>query len=629
MLTGLYRHGFAVVPRLFTLAIVASLVGAGLAIATPILAGQAIGGIPGFLQTGPSAVFIAVVASLLAVLLLANLLGVAEDAAQRLMDGKLQKDIALRVGHALSVDPDLGSLDDPEVAARVTKVRAQHWEIGMGLRMVSGPMLTSVVTAAGSAVTLALLLDWWAPLPLLVMYVVEAERFRRVIVKQFDLWIGQVEGQKHAMYAFKQGMGASAKEVRIFGLSSYLRARFDQNMRMVYLPYWRKRNSQSAVNVLVNVTRVLVTVGVLAWAGWRASIGDLGLAALATCLPVILSLGSTDAWMFGQIQRASQQLRWLHDLTNGTGYPGAAALTPAPGTARLQLTAAEPDREDHPVRGPASVVFDDVSFHYPRQDKLILDGLTLELPAGAATALVGINGAGKSTLVKLLAGGYLPTRGTIWLDGVDLATLDDDERRAWQRRVAPITQDFIRMPLPAGDNVELGSGDVWAGGITIDPLPATDDLDRIAERAGITDLVARLPHGWGTVLDKTIPGGTDLSGGEWQRIGLARALRAVEAGAGVLVLDEPAAALDVRSEARLVDGYLDLAQHVTSLIISHRFSVVRPVPTICVLSGGAIVERGSHEELMDVAGGRYREMFTLQASRYVTGDLADDLEVTP
>jgi len=628
VLTRLYRHGFTVVPRLFALAIVASLVGAALAIATPILAGQAIGGVPAFLESGPTTPFVLLVVLLLVVLLLANLTGVAEDAAQRLMDGYLQSDTVLRIGHALSVDPDLGTLDDPEVAAKVAKVRARFWEIGMGLRMVSGPMLTSVVTAIGSAVTLAVLLDWWAPLPLLAMYVVEAERFRRVITRQFDLWTGQVEGQKHAMYAFKQGMGAAAKEVRIFGLSSYLRERFDRNMRMVYLPYWRKRNSQSAVNVLVNITRVLVTVGVLAWAGWRASNGDLGLAALATCLPVILSLGSTDAWMFGQIQRASEEVQWLYDLTDGTHYPGAAVFTGGRAAVQVRDRVEQPET---PASGPASVVFDEVSFHYPRQDTLILDGLTLELPVGAATALVGINGAGKSTLVKLLAGGYLPTRGTIWVDGVDLATLDPDGRRAWQRRVAPITQDFIRMPLPAGDNVELGRGAVWAGGITVDPLPASDDLDRIAQRAGITDLVQRLPHGWGTVLDKTIPGGTDLSGGEWQRIGLARALRAVEAGAGVLVLDEPAAALDVRSEARLVDGYLDLAQHVTSLIISHRFSVVRPVPIICVLSGGSIVEQGSHEELMTVPDGRYRQMFTLQASRYVAEESADDLteEVAP
>src|SRR5699024_8792032 len=147
---------------------------------------------------------------------------------------------------------------------------------------------------------------------------------------------------------------------------------------------------------------------------------------------------------------------------------------------------------------------------------------------------VGVNGAGKSTLVKLLAGGYLPTRGTIWADGVDLASLDPQERAAWQRRIAPITQDFIRLPLPAGDNVELGSGHVWAGGIGAE-LPDTRTLDRVAARAGITELVERLSEGWGTVLDKTIPGGTDLSGGEWQRIGLARALRAVETGAGVLV----------------------------------------------------------------------------------------------
>lgn len=621
MFSRLYRHGFAVVPGLFTLAIVASVLAAGFSIATPILAGQVVGGVPGFLAAGPSGPFVGLVVALLLVLLFDNVAGIGSTVAHRLMEAKVRKDVSLRIGHALSVDPDLRTLDDPAVADRVAKVRARGWEIRMGLQLVSGPMLTSVITAAGSAVTLAVLLDWWTPIPLLVMYAIEGERYRRVITAQMDLWTGQVEGQKHAMYAFQQGMGKAAKEIRIFGLADYLRGRFTDNMRRTYQPYWDKRHKQVAANTVVNSLRVAATVGVLAYAGWRASTGDLGLAALATCLPVILSLGSSDAWMFGQIQRASEETEWLYDLTDGTDYPGAEALGGP--LSRLRIT--EPGEADRAARTarspsrPASVVFDDVTFHYPRRDDLILDGLTLEMPAGEAVALVGVNGAGKSTLVKLLAGGYLPTRGTIWADGVDLATLDPQERASWQRRIAPITQDFIRLPLPAGDNVELGSGHVWAGGIGTE-LPDTRTLDRVADRAGVTELIAQLTDGWGTVLDKTIPGGTDLSGGEWQRIGLARALRAVETGAGVLVLDEPAAALDVESEARLVDGYLDLAQHVTSLIISHRFSVVRPVPTICVLADGRIIERGSHEELMAVPAGKYRQMFSLQASRYLTED---------
>jgi ATP-binding cassette subfamily B protein len=253
-----------------------------------------------------------------------------------------------------------------------------------------------------------------------------------------------------------------------------------------------------------------------------------------------------------------------------------------------------------------SIRFEDVSFHYPGSDVNVLHSLNLEIRVGRALALVGINGAGKSTLVKLLTGMYEPTSGRITVDGIDLREL---ELRAWQRQVATIVQDFARFPLSAADNVMLGSTgnarDMHA-------------LHRVAAQSGVDKVIDGLPDGWDTVLDKTFEGGVDLSGGEWQRFALTRALFAVASGSSVLVLDEPAAALDVRAEAELVERYLDLTSGVTSLIISHRFSVVRDAHCICVLDGGEIVESGTHEELL-AADGRYAQMFTLQAQRYVSG----------
>lgn len=209
--------------------------------------------------------------------------------------------------------------------------------------------------------------------------------------------------------------------------------------------------------------------------------------------------------------------------------------------------------------------------------------------------------------MKLLAGGYRPTAGRITVDGVDLATLDAKSLGRWQRRIAAIVQDFIELPLSIRENVTLSG----------ERSPAV-----VAGTAGISEIVDRLPEAWNTMLDKTFPGGVDLSGGEWQRVALARALYAVESGAGVLVLDEPAAALDVRSEAALVERYLSLTGGVTSLIISHRFSVVRDAHRICVLGDGSIIESGTHDELL-ARDGDYARMFRLQASRYVDTD-ADD-----
>jgi ABC-type multidrug transport system fused ATPase/permease subunit len=219
-------------------------------------------------------------------------------------------------------------------------------------------------------------------------------------------------------------------------------------------------------------------------------------------------------------------------------------------------------------------------------------------------ALVGLNGAGKTTLVKLLARLYDPTEGAIRVDGDDLKGVDPTD---WQRRIAAIFQDFLRYGLPARDNVGFG-------GLAMAHDQAA--LERAAEKAGVLERIERLPAGWDTPLMRQFAGGADLSGGEWQRIALARAMMAVEAGAKVLILDEPTANLDVRAEAELYDRFLDLTKGLTTLLISHRFSTVRRADRICVLEDGHAIELGNHDELMAM-GGRYAEMFTLQSQRFV------------
>jgi ATP-binding cassette subfamily B protein len=233
----------------------------------------------------------------------------------------------------------------------------------------------------------------------------------------------------------------------------------------------------------------------------------------------------------------------------------------------------------------------------------VLRELDLEFPAGTSTAVVGLNGAGKTTLVKLLSGLYEPAGGRITVDGAALEELDT---RSWQRRLAVIYQDYVRYELDAAANIGLGApghlGDARA-------------LKRAIERAGAANVIAALPDGLATVLSSRYSGGVDLSGGQWQRIALARALFAVQAGASVLVLDEPTAQLDARAEAAFFDRFLELTRGLTTVVISHRFSTVRRAGRIAVLDGGRITERGSHEELM-AAGGQYAELFELQARRF-------------
>jgi ATP-binding cassette subfamily B protein len=272
------------------------------------------------------------------------------------------------------------------------------------------------------------------------------------------------------------------------------------------------------------------------------------------------------------------------------------------------------DATDRPRQ---KIRFEGVGFRYPGRDHDVYAGLDLEIEAGRSLAIVGANGAGKTTLVKLLARMYEPTAGRITVDGIDVRELD---AAGWQRRIAAIFQDFRHYHLSARDNVAFGAPDL------VGP-DAARALDRASTLAGIVDLVAGLDAGWETPLDRQLTGGTDLSGGQWQRIALARALYAVEGGARVLVLDEPTAALDVRTESELYERFLDLTAGLTTIVISHRFSTVRRADRIVVLDEGRVVEDGTHDELVAL-GGRYATMFELQAARYADDviDLDDDLD---
>jgi ABC-type multidrug transport system fused ATPase/permease subunit len=224
----------------------------------------------------------------------------------------------------------------------------------------------------------------------------------------------------------------------------------------------------------------------------------------------------------------------------------------------------------------------------------VLENFDLTIPAGSSLAIVGQNGAGKTTLAKLLCRLYDPRSGAIEIDGVDLRELD---LASWRSRVAAVFQDFIRLELSLRDNVAPGG--------------APDEAIREAlESAGAASLAVL-----DTVLARGYEGGTDLSGGQWQRIALARALCAVKLGAGVVLLDEPTAQLDVRGEAEIFDRLLAATRHCTTILISHRFSTVRHADRICVLEHGRVIELGTHDELIAL-NGRYRTMFDLQAQRF-------------
>jgi ABC-type multidrug transport system fused ATPase/permease subunit len=224
----------------------------------------------------------------------------------------------------------------------------------------------------------------------------------------------------------------------------------------------------------------------------------------------------------------------------------------------------------------------------------VLEHFDLTIPAGSSLAIVGQNGAGKTTIAKLLCRLYDPQSGAIAIDGTDLRDFDLE---SWRSRVTAVFQDFLRLELPLRENVA--------------PAGAPDDvvLDALTS-AGAANLASL-----DTILARGYTDGTDLSGGQWQRVALARALAAVSLGAGVVLLDEPTAQLDVRGEAEIFDRLLAATRHCTTILISHRFSTVRHADRICVLENGRVIELGNHDQLMAL-GGRYRTMFDLQAQRF-------------
>jgi len=304
-----------------------------------------------------------------------------------------------------------------------------------------------------------------------------------------------------------------------------------------------------------------------------------------------LSLGA--AVVFAQCAIGASMIAFggLNWALDGSSAPVAAVLRLEPAmSAAGALPAGTRAAAGMPAR---EIRFRDLTFAYPGGPP-VLDHFDLTIPAGSSLAIVGQNGAGKTTLAKLLCRLYDPQSGGIEVDGVDLRELELD---SWRARVAAVFQDFVRFELALKDNVA--------------PAGAPDEVVRAALESAGAEGLANLD----TVLARGYDGGTDLSGGQWQRIALARALCAVRLGAGVVLLDEPTAQLDVRGEAEIFERILAATRQCTTILISHRFSTVRHADRICVLEHGRVIELGTHDELM-AKGGRYRAMFDLQAKRF-------------
>lgn len=525
-----------------------------------------------------------------AVLLLQEVIAASRAIAATDLYRRYDEYLLARVMRTTLAVPGLELFEEPALAAKTDRA-ARIARFGPG-ELVSGLAMQWAVQAQGLAATVLVATVWpLAAVALAAIWLVVARQWQADYYRANPFWADPL---RRARYLKQLAlMPAWAKEVRIFGLAAWLGDRFGQQWALVMAELWRARRADQRVMLPL----LLLVLG--------ANALILGLAARAT-LQGSLTVGALTILVQGLFGMA-----WLANLDGDILIENGAV--PAPDVVDLEATVAPLLSATGGAFAATglprqAICFCAVRFAYPGRTP-VYDGLDLRIDAGRSLAIVGLNGAGKTTLIKLLTGLERPQAGQITIDGIDLTTVD---QRTWRQAVAAIFQDFVRYELPARDNIGFGAVEQY-------PTELDDArLTAIAQRAGAAPSLRTLPNGLDTVLSRRFAGGTDLSGGQWQRIALARAMAAVEAGARVLVLDEPTAHLDVRAEADLYDRFLDLTRGLTTIVISHRFSTVRRADRIVVLQDGRITEDGSHAELV-AAGGQYAHLFQMQAQRYTEG----------
>jgi ABC-type multidrug transport system fused ATPase/permease subunit len=478
--------------------------------------------------------------------------------------------------------PGMGHLEDPALTGDLTVAR--DFDIGMtgpplsmSMDFIAGGLVEMIGGVAAAAVLVAY--AWWAPIVLGGAWLGTHWLLRESAVWR-DRNTAEVRGaQRDAEYTYRLAVDpAPAKELRLFGLAGWTIDRFVARRTLLHrLQYEATRLREKPVlwSLLIVAAANVVVFWSLAdaAAAGRIGLGGVVVFAQAAVGTSMIAFGGLSWALDGAAAPVAAVLR-LEGAMAGAGALRSGA----------RAAAGRPARE---------IRFRDVTFAYAGGPP-VLEHFDLTIPAGSSIAIVGQNGAGKTTLAKLVCRLYEPQAGAIEIDGVDLREF---ELASWRHRITAVFQDFIRLELPLRDNVA--------------PAGAPDEEVRGAlESAGAADLAAL-----DTVLARGYDGGTDLSGGQWQRVALARALCAVRLGAGVVLLDEPTAQLDVRGEAEIFDRILAATRQATTILISHRFSTVRQADRICVLEGGRVIELGTHDELVAL-GGRYQAMFDLQAQRF-------------
>jgi len=524
------------------------------------------------------------VAAEFGIALLISILSRGIDYLDSLLADKYTRHVSIAVmKHASELD--LIAYEDPVFYDRLERARVQATD-RLAMIQSIGRLVQQLITAVTMSVTIIVYSPWL--MLLLVAGVLPAflgeshfaflgyaKNFRQTPIKRQLDYLRVLGGSKEA-----------AKELKLFGLSGFLTDRFAQLSNQIYREDVALARRRLSAGAALSIIGTLGYYSAYAWVIWLTLAGELSIGTLTLLAGAIQQASLNIQQVFSTLAGIADQALFLTDLL------AFFDMQPTIHSKPNALPAPRPIRHGFEFRN--------VSFRYPGTERLVLNRLNFHLHPGERVALIGENGEGKTTIVKLMTRLYDPTEGQVLLDGIDLREYSLEDL---YREIGVIFQDFMRYEMTARENIASG---------LIEQLENSKLLRTAAHKSLADEVIERLPQGYEQMLGRRFEGGVDLSGGEWQKVALARAyLR----DAQLLILDEPTASLDARSEFEVFRRFAELTAGKMALFISHRFSTVRMADRIVVLAKGKIAEEGTHEQL-SMLGGRYAEMFELQAASY-------------